>query len=139
MLTIRLSIGHDYIDVAGDLALPDVIPVIHSWLAALPLGRDQALAHVERRLNTLVTLSRAIQAQGSAIMATVNELSSELTAIKTAVDEVKRIDLEQIAEIQALKDQIAAGTPVTQEQLDSLDAQADSILAALGVPPAPEG
>jgi hypothetical protein len=64
-------------------------------------------------------------------MATQQELSDELDAIKTAVDAVKVTGAEQVALIAALKAQIDAGTPVSQDQLDALDAKADSILAAL--------
>ncbi len=61
-------------------------------------------------------------------MATEQGLSDELDAIKTAVDAVKATVAEQATEIAALK---AQSGPVTQEQLDSLGAKADSILASL--------
>ena len=64
-------------------------------------------------------------------MATVKELSDELDAIKTAVDTVKAETAAQKQQIADLLAQLAAGTPVSQEQLDDLDAKADSILAAL--------
>jgi len=64
-------------------------------------------------------------------MATLQEVKDELTAIKAGVDAVKVTAQEQIALIADLKAQIAAGSPVTQEQLDGLDTQADEILAAL--------
>ncbi len=82
-------------------------------------------------LTQILTRIRAVEAQGDKLMAKVQELSDELDAIKTAVDEVLALDKAQIAEIAALKQQISDGTPVTQEQLDSLDAKADGILAAL--------
>lgn len=64
-------------------------------------------------------------------MAKFQEVSDELDAIKTAVDAVKVTADLQVAEIADLKAQLAAGTPVSQEQLDSLDAKADSILDTL--------
>lgn len=64
-------------------------------------------------------------------MATVQELSDELDSIKTAVDAVKATVTAQIQQIADLQAQIAAGTPVSQQQLDELDAKADSILASL--------
>jgi len=82
-------------------------------------------------LQHVVSLLEMLHLQGDRLMASFQEVSDELSAIKTAVDEVKRLDQEQIAEIASLKEQVAAGSPVTQEQLDQLDAQADSILAAL--------
>lgn len=66
-----------------------------------------------------------------ALMATVQELSDELDLIKTAVDAVKATVTQQIQQIADLQAQIAAGTPVTQAQLDELDSKADSILATL--------
>jgi len=84
------------------------------------------------KLDQLLLITRAMHAQGVKLMANVKELSDELDAIKTAVDAVKATVDAQIVEIAALKDQIAAGTPVTQEQLDALDAKADSILVSLG-------
>jgi archaellum component FlaC len=70
--------------------------------------------------------------QGGKVMATVQELSDELDQIKAAVDGVKATVQTQIDEIAKLKAQLEAGTgPVTQAQLDELDAKADSILAAL--------
>lgn len=78
-----------------------------------------------------IELLRRIYAQGEQIMATVKELSDELDAIKTAVDGVKATVQTQITQIADLQAQIAAGTPVTQQQLDDLDAKADSILADL--------
>ena len=64
-------------------------------------------------------------------MATVQELSDELDAIKSAVDAVKATVAQQIQQIADLQAQIVAGTPVTQAQLDELDAKADSIIADL--------
>ena len=65
-------------------------------------------------------------------MANFQELSDELDAIKSGVDAGR-------TETAALKDEIAAlkaqSGVITQEQLDSLDAKADSILVALA--PAP--
>ena len=76
--------------------------------------------------------------QGGKVMATVQELSDELDAIKTAVDGVKADSAAQKQLIADLKAQLAAGSPVSQAQLDDLDAKADSILAVLApAPPTP--
>lgn len=54
------------------------------------------------------------------LMSTLEELQTELAAISADYDAM-------LTAIQALKDQLAAGSPVTQEQLDALVAQAQSI------------
>lgn len=69
--------------------------------------------------------------QGERIMANFQEVSDELDRIKTAVDAVKELGKQQVDEIAKLKEQISTGSPVTQEQLDSLDSKADSILSTL--------
>lgn len=53
----------------------------------------------------------------TALLAAMNTVTNQLAANVTVVVEN---EAKQLAEIQALKDQIAAGTPVTQEQLDSV-------------------
>jgi|KBSSwiStaDraftv2_1062776.scaffolds.fasta_scaffold145942_2 hypothetical protein len=120
---------HDHVDLHHHW--PDRPLDVHVHLHDESSGRV-----ILEKLDQLLTLVRAVQAQGMTLMATQQELSDELDAIKTAVDEVKATGQAQVAEIAALKAQIAAGTPVSQEQLDSLDAKADSILASLGAPPA---
>ena len=82
-------------------------------------------------LTQILTRISALEAQGVRIMAKFQEVSDELDAIKTAVDESIALGQAQIVEIAALKQQLLDGTAVTPEQLDSLDAKADSILAAL--------
>jgi primosomal protein N'' len=93
----------------------------------------------DHRLDTINGKLDMLIFQGGRIMATVQELSNELDQIKTAVDSVKADSAAQKQLIADLKAQIAAGTgPVTQAQLDELDAKADSILAALTpAPPTP--
>lgn len=61
-------------------------------------------------------------------MATVDEVNAKLDAIPPVLDNIAADVQAQKDEIQALKDQIAQGNPVTQEQLDSLDSKASSIL-----------
>jgi len=91
-------------------------------------------ARVTRLLADILTQLTVLTTQGEQIMATLQELRDELTDIKTKVDEAKVTSQQQIDLIAELKAQIAAGSPVTQADLDSLDAQADSILAALSPP-----
>jgi hypothetical protein len=65
------------------------------------------------------------------IMATQQELSDKLDAIPPILDAIVADEQVLKDEIKALKDQLAAGTPVTQEQLDSLDAKAAGVLSRL--------
>lgn len=64
-------------------------------------------------------------------MATVQELMDKMNAIPPVLDAITADQEALKAEIQALKDQIVAGTPVSQEQLDALDAQAAAVLSRL--------
>lgn len=61
-------------------------------------------------------------------MADEATLQADLDAIKSLV--TTKIDALN-ATIATLKDQIAAGSPVSQAQLDSLDAEAKDIVAKL--------
>jgi primosomal protein N'' len=89
---------------------------------------DESSGRVAERLEQIF---HALHQQGQHIMATLQEVKDELTAIKTAVDAGKVTAQQQIDLIAQLTAQIAAGSPVTQADLDALDAQADEILAAL--------
>jgi len=104
---------------------PGSVMDIHIYL------HDGPDARVTRRLDEILTRLGVLTTQGAHIMATVQELSDELDSIKTAVDAVKATVTAQIQQIADLQAQIAAGTPVSQQQLDELDAKADSILASL--------
>jgi len=77
----------------------------------------------------VVEILAEIKKQGEKIMSSVDELNAKLDAIPPVLDAIQADEEAQKVEIQALKDQIAAGTPVTQEQLDSLNAKADAVLA----------
>ena len=66
------------------------------------------------------------------LMATLADVQEKVTAIATAVHNINT-GLDRVAtEIMDLKAQIAAGVPVTQEQLDALDASLQSIMAESG-------
>lgn len=75
----------------------------------------------------------ALEAQGVKIMATLEEVQAKLEAINLAITE-ERSEVQTLLgglrdQIQALQDQIASGTVVTQEQLDGLAASADAIVS----------
>ncbi len=80
-----------------------------------------------------------ILAQGAQIMAKVTDLTDLVTALDAETNAVAaKIDAE-MAEIADLKAQIAAGTPVTQDQLDAVVSGLTPIsdrLKALGSDPA---
>jgi predicted nucleic acid-binding Zn-ribbon protein len=79
-------------------------------------------------LELLLTLHRKVDK----IMATEQELQADLDAIKAAVDALPARFATLNQTIVDLQAQIAAGTPVSQDQLDALKAEADAILASLG-------
>ncbi len=64
-------------------------------------------------------------------MSKVSDLQADLDTIKQGVADVLAAQTAQAATIADLKAQLAAGTPVSQEQLDALDAEAKNIVAAL--------
>lgn len=125
-LKVVLVIGADSLDIEGDnLPFLAVTRLVSEWYAERRTSIDPEFrARVTQDLATLLT-------QGASLMATQQELSDELDAIQTAVNTVKDLVRSQIDQIAALQAQIAAGTPVTQEQLDALDVKADAILASL--------
>jgi hypothetical protein len=154
MLRLEIVFGGNSLDLEGDVTVADAMPVVHVFLAAVcaPLVTQADLDLLDRKADAILSSLAEPAARVTAdarlnssrmrpnhMPATVQELSGELDAIKTAVDAVKVTLQAQIDEIAALKAQLAAGTPVSQEQLDALDAQADSILAALGSNGAPGG
>jgi hypothetical protein len=68
-------------------------------------------------------------------LSTEAELQDDLDKISTAIVKVATLVTTQAATIADLQAQLKAGSPVTQQQLDSLKTQADGIVAAL--PPTP--
>ncbi len=59
------------------------------------------------------------------------DLQTDLDAIKTGVATLLTAAIANAATIADLKAQLAAGTPVSQEQLDALEAEAKAIVASL--------
>ncbi len=70
-------------------------------------------------------------------MATFKETKEDLDDIKTAVAALPAKFDDLKAQIAALKAQIEAGTPVSQADLDALDAEAEEIKASLAALSAP--
>lgn len=66
MLSVRLVIGADSLEVAGDLTLPEVLPVIHEWYAALPQAAQRQIDQLTARARTAnTTLAAAVDAATS--------------------------------------------------------------------------
>ena len=84
----------------------------------------------ERKLLTEISVAvKSVSEKMEVLMADVASLSAKLDAIGPVLDAVAADEQAQKDMIQSLKDQIAAGTPVSQAQLDELDAKAGAILA----------
>lgn len=99
--------------------------------------------HYPQVADVLLAL-RGIREQGVTIMGNVVDLQTKFTALRTTIlserEEVQTLLNGLKAEIQALKDQIATGIPVTQSQLDGFILQIDEFIpgvAAISEPVAP--
>ena len=68
-----------------------------------------------------------LQADLGAAKASVDGLSSGMDDVLAKVGDIKNQNLAQQAQIAALQAQLAAGSPVSQADLDALDAQAKAI------------
>lgn len=64
-------------------------------------------------------------------MSAEQDLQNDLDAIQTGVAAVLTAQTAQAKTIADLKAQLAAGTPVSQAQLDALDVEAKAIVATL--------
>lgn len=104
----------------------------------LELGDDKKLDLVLERLDMLLGHIVTILRKEQQIMTTEKQLQADMDAIQTGVATVLEQQTAQAAVIAALKAQLEAGTPVTQEQLDALDAEAQAIVGSLtAIAPAP--
>jgi hypothetical protein len=63
MLSVRLVIGADSLEVAGDLTLAEVVPVLHEWYNALPDAAQRQIDQLTARARTAnTTLEHAVDA-----------------------------------------------------------------------------
>ena len=99
----------------------------------------ESIKVIEMRLTLVLDHLVLLNLQGKQTMATFDELQAEMTSITETVA-AERVQVQealaaQAVKIQALLDQIAAGVPagsvVTQEQVDTLMAIAQSIKATV--------
>lgn len=82
------------------------------------------LTRIEQQLDLLLQ-------KVEALMVDENTLQTDLDAIKAGVATVLAALAAQATTITALQTQLAAGTPVSQAQLDALDVEAKAIVASL--------
>lgn len=79
---------------------------------------------IGKKLNLIIT-------EGADIMSVETDLQDDLDKIQAGVNALLGAAKANAAEIADLRAQLAAGTPVTQSQLDALDAEAKAIVASL--------
>lgn len=91
-----------------------------------------------RALDAISHSLARIEGKVDRIMTTEADLQTDLDNIKTGVAAVADKLTAQAGTIADLKAQIAAGTPVTPEQLDALHAEASGIASSLQAITAPE-
>ena len=84
-----------------------------------------------RTMDTMVLLQLITIGGILKIMSTVDDLKQSLDNIQSGVGSVAEKLAAQTQAIKDLKDQLAQGTPVSQEQLDALEAEAQAIEDAL--------
>ncbi len=101
---------------------------------ALTASMFAMLSNISAMLGCLLDEQRQLK---ECIVATYKETKDDLDDIKNAVAALPAKFDDLKAQIQALKDQIAAGTPVSQADLDVLDAEAEEIKASLAALSAP--
>ncbi len=75
------------------------------------------------------TILGEIYERGEIIMAKIDDVQAALDAIPPVLDAIAADEAKQAAEIQSLKDIIAAGGTITEAQLDPLLARANEIKA----------
>jgi septal ring factor EnvC (AmiA/AmiB activator) len=85
----------------------------------------------DRKLDQILAQLATIVAKENQIMSTEQDLQDDLDTIKAGVSGLLTAATANAATIADLKAQLAAGTPVSQAQLDALDTQAKAIVATL--------
>lgn len=121
--------------------------VSDSWLAHLgpawkPQSGDQKNKFWPFTNNDLKQVLKVIQANHKELMSTITDLQTAIDSLQGAVTTLATDVNNSIA---ALKAQIAAGSPVTQADLDAVTAKVQSILSAVQAedatvnPPTPPG
>src|SRR3954468_1398162 len=86
---------------------------------------EGSLYSLHRKVDHILTKEQDLETLLGKLDTTTNTLAAGVSAVNDAQDRAN-------AEIAALKDQIANGTPVTQEQLDSLGAKLAASTDSLG-------
>jgi hypothetical protein len=101
------------------------------WFPRSRASRDRA---------AILDLLRGLVTKVDGLMAGESDLKNDLDTIQTNLGAIATRLSDQASAITALQQQLAAGTPVSQSQLDALKAEADSIVtASMALLPAPTG
>jgi len=114
------------------------------WISFPDRTTRESLDRIELSLTVLLNLYESLQIQVDEIkrkeeklMASVEELQTTLDGIAADAAIIVQTEAEQLATIAALKEQIASGTPVSQEQLDAMAVKAQGIKEKLDAIAAP--
>jgi ankyrin repeat protein len=100
-------------------------------LVRVLLDFDADSGSADRKLDHILAQLATIVAKENLIMSTEQDLQDDLDTIKSGVAGLLTAATANAATIADLKAQLAAGTPVSQAQLDALDMQAKAIVATL--------
>ena len=94
------------------------------------IWQNSQLERIEQLLKSVVADIQTLKKDGVKIMSVESDLQADLDTIKANVATVLTKVTAQAATIAELQAQVAAGTPVSQAQLDALDAEAKAIVAS---------
>jgi hypothetical protein len=97
----------------------------------LYVHHDEPSDRVAELLGQILTRLGVLERQESTILMNEQDLQNDLDAIRIGVNNLLASATAQAATIADLRAQLAAGAPVSQEQLDALDTEARAIVAAL--------
>lgn len=91
------------------------------------------LLTIETRLLALITRMDSLMIKFDTLSATLGALNTVTNNLSTVADKILVNEAAQLSLIQSLRDQLAAGTPISDAQLDQLNDSATSTTAALTV------
>jgi septal ring factor EnvC (AmiA/AmiB activator) len=83
-----------------------------------------ALSNIEHKLNNLT-------GKVAQILMSQQQIEADVAAISAMMDAVSSDTAQLVSDTNALRDQVAAGTPVDTSQLDALAARAQGVQSAL--------
>jgi hypothetical protein len=83
-----------------------------------------ALSNIENKLDRM-------SGKVSQILMSEQQIAADVAAISSMMDAVSADAAQLVTDTQALRDQVAAGTPVDTSQLDALAARAQTVQSSL--------